>query len=124
MVKTDKRSLRRIAFVAGVVPALVAWAVPVRADVTRVIEKVTGVCHYSAGTVEGAAAAVPPGATQTGIVCNVYENGVHIGGCGGVLNASAAACVGPAVGLGAPVICTYAWAVYPRATVEDRHCES
>ena len=120
MVRTPKRGLRRLGFVAGLVPALVLGATPVGAST---IEKVAGVCHYQAGTVEGAAAAVPPGATQTGIICNVYENGVHIGGCGGVVSASAAACVGPAVGLGAPLVCTYAWAVYPRATVEYSNCE-
>lgn len=123
MTKRARDYLRRAGFVCGVVPALVLGAGPVRAEGVRTIETVTGVCRYQGGTVEGAAVAVPPGAEQTGIICRVYENGVQIGGCGGVLNSSAAACVGPAVGLGAPVVCTYAWAIYPRATVYDQHCE-
>lgn len=117
-----KSLLRRAGLVCGIVPALVLGTTPVRADVARTIETVNGVCHYSAGTVEGAAAAIPPGARQTGIVCRVYENGVQIGGCGGALDASAAVCTGPVVGLSEPVVCTYAWAVYPRATVYDEYC--
>lgn len=117
------RLLTRAGIVAGMVPAVVLGATPVQADVTRVIEKVVGQCVYQGGTVEGAAAAVPPGATQTGIICRVYENGVQVGGCGGGLNGPAAACVGPVVSFGPPLVCTYAYAVYPRATVYDSHCE-
>lgn len=123
MTKRTRHHLRRAGVLCGIVPALLLGPSPVRADSTRTIETVTGICRYQGGTVEGAAAAVPPGAEQTGIVCRVYENGVQIGGCGGGLNASVAVCVGPAVGLGAPVVCTYAWAVYRRATVYDEHCE-
>lgn len=122
MTKRPRLHLRRAAFMGGVIPALVLASVPVRADVAT-IETVTGVCHYTAGTVEGAAVSAPP-ARQVGITCNVYENGVHIGGCGGALDAPAAACTGPVVGFGAPVVCTYAWAVYARGTtVYDEHCQ-
>lgn len=123
MTKTAGQYLRRAGVLFGAVPAFVLGATPVQADTARTIETVTGVCHYNYGTVEGAAVAVPPGATQTGIVCRVYENGIQIGGCAGGLNGPAAACAGPVVGLGPPVVCTYAWAVYPRATVYDQHCE-
>lgn len=123
MRKSARHYLGRAGFVCGVVPALLLGTTPVRADVSRTIETVQGVCHYTAGTVEGAAVSLPP-ASQTGIICRVYENGIQIGGCAGAANAPAAACTGPVVGFGPPVVCTYAWAVYARGTiVYDEHCE-
>lgn len=117
-----RRYLGRAGVVFGVVPALVLGTSPVRAG-TRTIETVNGICHYTAGTVEGVAVSVPP-ARQTGIVCTVFENGIQIGGCGGAADAPAAACTGPVVGFGPPVVCTKAWAVYARGTiVYDEHCE-
>lgn len=110
-----------LAAASGLVPALLLGAGSVNADV-RVIETVTGECVYQGGTVEGAAAAIPPGATQTGITCRVYENGVQVGGCHGGLNGPAAACAGPVTSFGPPIVCTSAYAVYPRATVYDNHC--
>ncbi|MDQ3952738.1 MAG: hypothetical protein M3279_07235 [Actinomycetota bacterium] len=122
---TSRRNrVARAGAVAGLVAAFALGTTPARATAARPIETVTGVCRYQGGTVEGAAVAFNYSAKQTGIVCNVYENGVHIGGCGAVLNATAAACVGPAVGLQAPTVCTYAWAEYEYTTVYDEHCES
>lgn len=120
---TNKRSFLRAGVLTGLVSVLSFAAPAVHADV-RTIETVTGTCHYTAGTVEGGAVAVHPGARQTGIVCNVYENGKHIGGCSGGLNGPTAACIGPVVGVGPPVVCTYAYALYGDDTmVTDEHCE-
>lgn len=118
-----RKLLVRAGTMTGIVSALVLGTSPVQALVT--IETVTGVCRYQAGTVEGVAAAVPPGLSvrQTGIVCNVYEGGRHIGGCSGALPSATAACVGPVVGTGPPTVCTYAYAYYGNTLVEDAHCE-
>lgn len=121
-------TIRRFFFRGGtlalVVLAFALGTAPVRANVAAPVEGVTGECLFQGATIEGVAVSLPPTAVQTGIVCNVYENGAHRGGCGLILEAPAAACAfATRPVIGPPTVCTYAFAVFRSGrTVYDEHC--
>lgn len=123
-METIRRFLFRRSTLVLVVLAFALETAPVRADVPAPVETVTGECVFQGATIEGVAVSTPPTAVQTGIVCNVYENGVHRGACGLILEAPAAACAfmtGPVIG--PPRVCTYAFATFRSGrTAYDEHC--